>query len=316
MPALLDDPSLNFAADILDDVEQLWVANSNRLRQLTRSPDELDEDGIARGFGLNATNPDVARLQAMVTTLEQLTTDATRNLERVMRRHPLHPWIKAQKGIGDKQAARLLAAIRDPYWNTLHDRPRTVSELWAYCGWHVLPVGHRASDAQGATASEEPAGGGISQRAGATQGTCAGVAPRRQRGQKSNWSEDARKRTWLIVQSIIKSGGPWREVYDKRKATTEGKLHDNPCIRCGPSGKPAQPGSPWSDGHRHADAIRITAKEILKALWVESRRIHELPASHGGDDAQSPVAGRDHNSSSGQCSGAIHDPTAAAGAAS
>jgi len=44
-----------------------------------------------------------------------------------------------------------------------------------------------------------------------------------------------------------------------------------PCVRCGPSGKPALPGSDWSAGHRHADALRVTAKEILKGLWLASR---------------------------------------------
>lgn len=243
--ATLFDPALAFAADILDDTEGLWVANSNRLRILTTPHDQADSDGEYRGFGLTEADADVARLAAMVATLDQLTKDATKHLEKVMRRHPLHPWVKAQKGLGDKQVARLLAAIGDPYWNTLHDRPRTVSELWAYCGLHVLPAGQT------------------------------GVAPRRQRGQKSNWSETARKRAWLIANSVVKCGGPYREIYDATKAKYADAAHTSTCVRCGPKGKPAQPGSPVSKAHIHARGLRAISKAVLRDLWIEAKRIHE-----------------------------------------
>jgi hypothetical protein len=275
--APLLDPTLLIAAEIVDDLEKSRVANENRLRQLTR--DQEDADGEERGFGLDASHPAVARIANIVDGLGKLEHEAVLNLQKAMRDHPLGPWVKVQRGIGEKQAARLLAAIGDPYWNTKHNRPRTVSELWAYCGYHVLPAGQIFDDAHGAPASGTQTGGGDTGHwLREAQRWDAGVAPRRQRGQTSNWSEDARKRAWLIVQSVIKSGGPWREVYDARKATTEGKLHAVPCVRCGPKGKPAPVGSPLSDGHRHADAIRITAKAILKALWVESKRLHEVGA--------------------------------------
>jgi hypothetical protein len=249
------DPLLGLSADILSDLESVRIMNENRLRQLTRSTE--DSDGNVRGFGLTEEHPDVARLAAMVDTLNALEHEATLNLQRTMRRNLLGPWVKAQRGIGEKQAARLLAAIRDPYWNDLHDRPRTVSELWAFCGYHTLPV---------------------SQSTSGTQSGCAGgaynIAARRTKGQKSNWSSEAKMRAYLISESVVKAGGPWRDVYDARKAATESRLHGAPCVRCGPSGKPAQPGSEWSKGHRHADALRILSKEILKGLWTEARRLH------------------------------------------
>lgn len=277
----LFDPALAFAADILDDMEGLWVANSNRLRTLTTAADQEDADGVCRGFGLTEAHPDVARLAAMVATLEQLTKDATKHLEKVMRRHPLHPWVKAQKGLGDKQTARLLAAIGDPYWNTLHDRPRTVSELWAYCGFHVLPAGQKGTEAQSNCAGRVQAGegGGLRQELAGTQDDCAGVAPRRQRGRKANWSETARKRAWLIANSVVKAGGPYREVYDATKDKYADAIHSTACVRCGPAGKPAQPGSPLSKAHIHARGLRAISKAVLKDLWIEAKRLHELPVS-------------------------------------
>ena len=69
-------------------------------------------------------------------------------------------------------------------------------------------------------------------------------------------------------------GSRWRDVYDARRAVTTERLHAAPCVRCGPSGKSASTGSPWSLGHQHADALRIVSKEILKDLWRAAREIH------------------------------------------
>lgn len=267
----LHDPMMRLLAEILDDLEDTRIANENRLRQMTR--DEPDADGNERGFGLTEDHPDVARLAAMVDALAKLEHEATLNLQRSMRAHPLGPWVKAQRGIGEKQAARLLAAIHDPYWHEVLDRPRTVSELWAYAGYHTLPVGQQTADTHG-TIADGSKTGHVDQSGCDAPSTSVHVAARRAKGQRANWSADAKMRAFLISESVVKAGGPWREVYDKRKAATEGRVHAAPCIRCGPSGKPALPGSEWSKGHRHADALRITSKEILKGLWTEAKRLH------------------------------------------
>jgi hypothetical protein len=272
-PHSLADPTLALAADVVDDLERTRIANENRLRQLTR--DEPDEDGEVRGFGLTEDHPDVARLANIVDGLARIEHEATLNLQRAMRRHPLGPWVKAQKGVGEKQAARLLAAIGDPHWNYLHDRPRTVSELWAYCGLHTLPVGQPKSDDYGTSADGATAGGDQL----LVDDQSKHVAARRKKGQRANWSTAAKMRAWNIAGSMLKAGN--RETYDKRKAATEGRAHATECVRCGPSGKPAQPGSPWSDAHRHADALRIVSKELLKQLWRAARDIHLGQAEPG-----------------------------------
>jgi hypothetical protein len=46
-----------------------------------------------------------------------------------MRKHPLGPWVKATIGIGETQAARLLASIGDPATRA------NPAQLWAYCGY-------------------------------------------------------------------------------------------------------------------------------------------------------------------------------------
>lgn len=270
------DPALAFAADVLDDLEKVRTANENRLRQLTRSVEDVD--GRMRGFGLDETHPDVARLAAMVESLKRLEHDAELQLGRQMRRHPLHAWSKSAKGVGDKQVARLLAAIGDPYINSSTGLPRTVSALWAYSGLHVLPAGHNAADTQSIGASGS--GGDTSQVRRDTQVTPAGVAPKRTRGQMANWSANAKMRAYLIATSCIKqirkpctagsAADAWlaihgedcacsayRVVYDRRRMHTATTHAD------------------WSDGHSHNDGLRVASKAILRDLWRAAKEIHE-----------------------------------------
>lgn len=232
----LSAPLLRFQAELLDDLERIRIANENRLRQLTRTGP--DEDGENRGFGLPADHPSARQLAEIVSGTGELEKLAVKSLVTELKLHPLYPWLKAQRGIGDKQGARLLASVGDPYWHAAADRPRLVSELWQYAG-HGDPARSRM-----------------------------------RRGQETSYSPEAKKRLWLVSCSCMKAGGPWREVYDLRRKATADRPHTVPCVRCGPSGSPAQPGSAWSAGHQHADALRITGKEILRALWCEAKALH------------------------------------------
>jgi hypothetical protein len=71
----------------------------------------------------------------------------------------------------------------------------------------------------------------------------------------------------LHAEACIKTTGHYREVYDKARAEYVDKAHTVDCPRCGPTGKPALVGTPWSKGHQHAAALRKVAKEILRDLW-------------------------------------------------
>lgn len=239
---------LGFAASVLGDLETSRVANENRLRQLVTE------------FDLDLRHPYVRRMRGVVDQLASAEHQAELGLRALMRAHPLGPWVASQNGLGDKQVARLLAAIGDPYirpqltWvaqdalgnevrETVPARPRTVSELWAYCGLHV----HRKNEIHG-------------------------TAPRHRKGVQSNWSEEARTRVWLVAGSCVKCRtSPFRDVYDQARAKYAESIHRVACHRCGPTG---QVGQPLSDGHKHARAVRIVMKEILRALWVESQRLH------------------------------------------
>lgn len=242
--------ALKFAAEVVDDLEGVRIANENRVRQLTRS--EEDDDGETRGLGLPVDSPEVVFMTTIVEAMQKLEANAVKELERVAKKHPLGPWLKAQRGIGFKQGARLLASIGDPYVRPemeLEDgtieksRPRLVSELWAYSGYSVV--------------------GGESQK--------------KRKGAVVNWNPDARMRVYLIAASCVKQpkGTKWRDLYDESRAKYAESVHGTDCKRCGPAGKPALVGSPISAGHQHARALRIMSKRILQEMWVESKRLHE-----------------------------------------
>jgi hypothetical protein len=246
------DPLMFVHATAHNDLEQQRIASENRLRILTAA--EPDDDGVMRGYGLDLSHPDVARLSGITDALRSLENDAKLGLCRSLRRSPLFPWIDSQVGLGEKQVARLLAAIGDPYWHLADDRPRTVSELWAYSGFHVLPL---ISDPDHPRPASE------------SQSFNVGVAAKRRKGQQSNWSSDARTRAWLIASKCIQFDGrtlsngierrrsPYRDVYEQRRLRTS-ETHPE-----------------WNAGHAHNDGIRVASKAILRDLWRESKRLHE-----------------------------------------
>lgn len=212
-PAVLE--TIRTLASLLDDLEIVRIANGNRIGALERD------------YGESLPHLDV--VQKQIKAAEHL---AVLELQRAWRTHPLAPWAKEQKGVGEKSIARLVAIIGDPA-----DRPN-VAKLWAYCG-HGDP--DRSQKRKGMTQAELFAQG----------------------------SPSAKKQVWLISSSLLKAGN--REHYDAARARYVNRVHAKSCVRCGPSGHPAAVGSPWSDAHKHAAALRFAGKQFLKELWLSAR---------------------------------------------
>lgn len=249
------DALLLVLADALDDLERTRIANENRARALAD----------AKGMGGTQAHDQITGLVDALRTLEH---GAELALKRALRQHPLGPWVKATVGVGEKQGARLLAAIGDPA-----DR-RTVSQLWAYCGYHVLRSDHCCSETQTTAVGSDTSSSDLGHTTAETHATPAGVAPTRRKGQRANWNATAKMRAFLIAGSCVKqSASPYRPVYDAGRAKYADAVHVVECRRCGPAGRPAPAGSPLSAGHQHARALRLVAKAVLRDLWVEARRL-------------------------------------------
>lgn len=187
--------------------------------------------------------------------------DATETAEKAARRgmilayrrtvpEPIRAWVKGTHGLGEPLMARLLGHLGHPRWATPHhwegtgaarvlitDPPfeRTVSQLWQFCG-HGRPGRAR----KGASAEELAAMG----------------------------SPNLKMIVHLAAECCVKqTASPFRLVYEQARLDYADKVHSVECVRCGPSGKPAQPGDPWNLGHQHGAALRKVGKEILRDLW-------------------------------------------------
>lgn len=228
---------LGLLAEYVEGLESMRKKWENRLRALTADPTEkIGEKGGTFGKGLPEWHPDVLAVQIQVEQIAEIEKQAIKNLERAMKDHPFGLWMEKQKGVGAKGLGRLLGTIGDPA-----DR-QFVSQLWAYCGYHVVD----------------------------------GQAPRRKKGQKANWSTEAKTRAYLIVEANKRCrDSVYREVYDRGREKYEGKVHTHPCFPCGGKSNPAAPGTPWKPGHQQAAALRLASKTLLKDLWIEAKRLRE-----------------------------------------
>lgn len=210
--AHLNLPLLSMA-ESLHDLERTRIATANRLRQLRDS---------------NATDVELTVLATLAADLERVEHQLVLAVQRAMRKHPLGAWVKRSKGVGEKQAARMLAAIGDPYWNAAAHRPRRgPAELWAYCGYHVVE----------------------------------GQSPRRRKGQRANWNDAARMRTYLVAVSCMKSSGEYRAIYE--------------------AGRERYAGLPA--GHAHNRALRLVGKAILRDVFLEAKAWHEAALDVSAD---------------------------------
>lgn len=221
---------LRICADLLHRAQQERIAVGNLLRTSDRDL-----------FG-----PHLAQLEA--------TEHAARLMLRRCYRRVVPASLKAlqktEAGLGEDSFARILGHLGDPYIATPHwwegtgtnrtlmvGEPyvRTIGQLWQYCG-HGAP----GRVAKGMTA-EQLAGLG---------------------------NPTLKMLVHLQAELCMKQKGRYRLLYEAIRGQVEDKVHSIPCVRCGPSGKPAQEGTPWAKGHQHAHALRVLGKELLRDMWL------------------------------------------------
>jgi hypothetical protein len=201
--------------------------------------------------------------------LEQLEHDCKKAMLDCYKRivpAPIIAWQQSTPGIGEHLLARLLGHLGHPvlarphHWEgkgakrvLVADPPyeRSVSQLWQYCG-HGDPTRRIKA---GMSAEELAAVG--SPRLKMITHLLAEACMKAIGGETSN--------------GVMRKRSPYRDVYDLRRIETIDRLHAAPCVRCGPKGKPAPEGSPWSLAHQNADALRIVGKELLRDLWRVSQ---------------------------------------------
>lgn len=205
--------------------------------------------------------PDIALapLNALIDAEKPIVSALGRELPKLIAGSPLGDWISETRGLS-KSLVLLLGSM--PPLNEFWCH----SAVWKYVGLHV-------SD---------------------------GRAVKRERGKKTGFNLILRAYAIARVATpIVKVGGPYRGVYDLRKAATleshppmlddDGALAHPDCEFCdeavgrtkalrtgrrttrartAPSFDCANLGGPhWTAGHRHADAQRVIAKAVLRDAW-------------------------------------------------
>lgn len=205
-----------------------------------------------------------------------------RTLSRIAKGSPLSDFVEGTRGLGP--ACYLFAG----QVHKLSDFAKP-SGLWKYCGLHTVRVLNEAGE------------------------TIGHIAPKRKKGERAGFSMRLRAIAIArIAGTVVKVGGPYREMYDRRKEHTATNTHPpmftedkalvHPdCEHCqkavaASKAKRAEKnqtrerktvgqdcantgGVHWTDGHRHADALRYIAKAILLDLWLVS---NELEPHVGG----------------------------------
>ncbi len=194
---------------------------------------------------------------------------AEKEMRKIARKSPLWQWAEGIRGLGDLGLAVILAEAGDP------GKYSTVSKLWKRLG--LAPI---VKDGTTRAASSWRMKGGLN----AEDWTNAGYNPKRRAEIYScideplfrQQSGNADKETG----EVTKEAGPYRLVYDARRART------------------AETHPDWSKAQSHKDALRIMTKQLIADLWSEWRRAghameprRDLPASEESAQAGSGANG-------------------------
>jgi hypothetical protein len=169
-------------------------------------------------------------LQVAVDYLETTEHDLQLRMRSLARQHPMAPFVEGVRGM-DLPSLSALLAVTGPLSNFPNP-----AKLWAFCGMSV---------------------------------TGEGTAPHRQAGERARWSPRGRVLCYQWGESIVKAGGPYRELYDRKKAEYLARE------RTGPSNCPFGQTHKKRDGtvivcalgHAHMAAKRYAVKRLLRDLW-------------------------------------------------
>ena len=210
------------------------------------------------------------------------------NLEKAAGPHLLS-FIEATPGIALHTAARLLGVIGDPYIAYPHhwedgktakakkvlvaDDPyiRRVPDLWGYSGYG--DASRRPTKGQSQAETFAMGNPKAKMLAHIIAGTLTQYGVEKLDHCRETNNKDTTNGYDLDGRKAISHFG---EVFLAARKLYAGSQHPDVCVRCGPSGKPAQPGSVRSLGHQQAMATRRVAKELLKQLWIAARADYEL----------------------------------------
>ena len=233
------------------------------------SSDEQDEDpdALLREIRETGGGP-VPLLGRMYANAWEQERQMGAQMQALIARHPAWPWLREVRGIGSVLAARLLSRL------DLARAPSPAS-FWAYCGLGTVAAEELVCERCGARVFVAPGTRVNAPHALAgRRGTCPGplrpagltgsvrvAQGRPRRGERATYDIEAKTICYLIGVSFVRCGGPYRELYDERKAHLASMHADWPAKRV------------------HLAAVRATVKRFLADLWVAWRDAEHQPTA-------------------------------------
>lgn len=168
---------------------------------------------------------------------------AEKEMRKIARQSPLWQWAEGIRGLGDLGLAVILAEAGDP------GKYSTVSKLWKRLGLAPIVKGDKTQAARtwrmtGGLTAEDWTNAGYNPKRRAEIYSCIDEPLFRQ--QSGNMDKE--------TGEVTKEAGPYRKVYDARRART------------------AETHPDWSKAQSHKDALRIMTKALIADLWSEWRR--------------------------------------------
>jgi len=178
-------------------------------------------------------------------------------MQALIARHPAWAWLRTVRGVGSVLAARLLSRLDIT-------RAASPASFWSYCGLGTVAAEEQVCEECGARVFVAPGTRVQAPHAMAgRRGTCTGplrprglagtvrvAQARPRRGERAAYDLEAKTICYLIGVSFVRCGGPYREVYDERKAHLASHHPEWPAKRV------------------HLAAVRATVKRFLADLWV------------------------------------------------
>jgi hypothetical protein len=188
-------------------------------------------------------------------------------MQALISRHPAWPFMRSVRGIGSVLAARLLSRLDI-------GRAPSPASFWAYCGLATVPAEDLVCERCGAHVFVAPGTRVAAPHAAVgRRGSCTGplrprgvtenvrvAQGRPRRGERATYDIQAKTICYLIGVSFVRCGGPYRDVYDERKAHLAATHADWPAKRV------------------HLAAVRATVKRFLTDLWVAWREAEDHSA--------------------------------------
>jgi hypothetical protein len=214
-------------------VQRARVAFGNRVSAIERGVDASSEHqkGICQRYLL---------------ILEDMEKQMNKDIKEAVKDEAIYAIMSNVKGVGPTLSGKLLAQIDI-------DRANTVSGLWRYCGFAVFD-GKREKLKAAFCADCGAKPGKVKKH------TCPVTHKTVElKGEKAHFNKRLKTACYLVGCSFLKSGSPYRAIYDTAKARYQANHPD------------------WTKLHAHNAAMGNMIKAFLADLWIEWRTLKGLP---------------------------------------